>query len=429
MIELEDNFGYITLNEGLDNVKRCFLTHGMSDTARLVPILVGAPGAGKSSILKQFRAWANTTEKERGHPGWEYFHFRLAQHDPTDVKGIPHFNQLENGRVTSTWALTDKFPVLGDPESAQGKYWIIFLDEFLQAPPSMQNIAANLIDGIIGDHELDLSRIFFVLASNDTEHGAGAFEVLNNVKTRLHWSFVETSIDEWIQGFAVPNGIPAEIMGFVMAQNHYFNQQPAAGNKTYACPRTWEMVSLDMRAQGENWYADQDRTKNFVTGCIGHAAAQAFTDFVWAKKDSFTLDRILAGDDPQINLEMRTAAVYTVIIEANLRIEAWVKEAMKKEAYLQAAIGLEKDKALAAALGENYGKINRIYEWMAGEGMEPAFQLLLNSLQSKEIARVLRNAFAASKATGVFETAGKAYDEILNNIRPVVSSNKMEQKQ
>ena len=73
----------------------------------------GAPGIGKSDIVKQIGEEQNRTVIDIRLPLWE----------PTDIKGIPYYNAKENNMV---WAAPAELPT--DPKYTA----IIFLDELTQ---------------------------------------------------------------------------------------------------------------------------------------------------------------------------------------------------------------------------------------------------------------------------------------------------------
>src|SRR5665648_131689 len=99
-----------------------------SDIAKVVshliekklPVFVwGAPGIGKSSIVKQIAKEKNLA----------FIDLRLSLLDPTDLKGIPFFNAETKEGI---WAKPSFLP--SDPD-IKG---ILFLDEINTAPPAVQ---------------------------------------------------------------------------------------------------------------------------------------------------------------------------------------------------------------------------------------------------------------------------------------------------
>lgn len=95
--------------------------------AKLVPMLVGSPGTGKSMIVQDIAE----------SYGLKLIDMRLSQCDPTDLMGFPNINK--EGRAG--YAPMETFPIEGDPLPEGYSGWLLFLDEFNSAPPSVQAAA------------------------------------------------------------------------------------------------------------------------------------------------------------------------------------------------------------------------------------------------------------------------------------------------
>ena len=108
--------------------------------AKLVPMLVGSPGCGKSQIIYKIAQDYNL----------KVIDLRLAQCDPTDLAGFP----TVNGKKADYLPMAH-FPIEGDeiPKGYSG--WLLFLDEMTSAPPAIQAAAYKLIlDRMVGSHHL-----------------------------------------------------------------------------------------------------------------------------------------------------------------------------------------------------------------------------------------------------------------------------------
>ena len=94
--------------------------------AKLVPMLHGSPGIGKSDIAKNVAKKFNL----------KLIDIRLAQCDPTDLNGFPKLDGKKAGYVPMS-----TFPIEGDsiPEGYAG--WLILFDELTSAPRSIQAAA------------------------------------------------------------------------------------------------------------------------------------------------------------------------------------------------------------------------------------------------------------------------------------------------
>lgn len=94
--------------------------------AKLVPMLVGSPGCGKSQIIYKIAEDYNL----------KVIDLRLSQCDPTDLAGFPTVAGKKADYVPMA-----HFPIEGDPIPAGYSGWLLFLDEATSAPPAIQAAA------------------------------------------------------------------------------------------------------------------------------------------------------------------------------------------------------------------------------------------------------------------------------------------------
>lgn len=94
--------------------------------SKLVPMLTGSPGCGKSQIVHQIAEEYNL----------KVIDLRLSQCDPTDLLGFPTIQGNKSGYVPM-----NTFPVEGDaiPDGYSG--WLLFFDEFNSASNAVQAAA------------------------------------------------------------------------------------------------------------------------------------------------------------------------------------------------------------------------------------------------------------------------------------------------
>lgn len=96
--------------------------------ARLVPMLWGSPGIGKSSIV----------HKIAEEHGLKVIDLRLSQCDPTDLMGFPSIDQA---RKRAGYMPMDTFPIEGEQVSEGYNGWLLFLDEANSASLAVQAAA------------------------------------------------------------------------------------------------------------------------------------------------------------------------------------------------------------------------------------------------------------------------------------------------
>jgi len=98
--------------------------------AKLVPMLVGSPGCGKSQIVYQIAKDYNL----------KVIDLRLSQCDPTDLLGFPDIARSLT-RPKAGYVPMETFPIEGDPIPDDFSGWLLFLDEANSASPAVQAAA------------------------------------------------------------------------------------------------------------------------------------------------------------------------------------------------------------------------------------------------------------------------------------------------
>ena len=97
---------------------------------KLVPLLVGSPGLGKSQIYQQIADDHNLL----------LIDLRLGQCDITDLNGFPKIEGDKAGYVPM-----DTFPIEGDPIPEGYSGWMLLFDELTSALPSLQASSYKII--------------------------------------------------------------------------------------------------------------------------------------------------------------------------------------------------------------------------------------------------------------------------------------------
>ena len=159
------------------------------------PIMVwGAPGIGKSDIVKQIG-----TESKR-----EVIDIRLPLWEPTDIKGIPFFNQKLN---TMEWAPPAELP--SDPKSTA----ILFLDELNAAPPSVQAAAYQLIlNRRVGTYKLPEGVSIVAAGNRETDKGV-TYRMPAPLANRFVHLEMRVDFEDWAM-WATENHINPQVVGY-----------------------------------------------------------------------------------------------------------------------------------------------------------------------------------------------------------------------
>lgn len=392
-------------------------------SVRQTPIMLGAPGQGKSSIMEQLvddlnqqvdkriarliEEGISLEEAKAAHPSWLLRSFRLSQCDPTDLKGVPVYLKVDDREICS-FAPPD-FPLKGMPNSAGGQNMVIFLDELPQSTPTMMNLAANIIDGKVGDYELDPARTFIVAAGNRKQDKAATYDIPRNVGNRMIVLNVRTTFAEW-EEWAMKNNLSATVVGYLKEHQIAFNEAPPDHGYTYATPRSWHKVSCQMKHMGDQWYNDNSHSLPVLTGTVGQATAHAFFQFAKVANQKFNIEKIFSGQMLEIDPTTQKDILYSLVLEAAARINNWVGEVATKPSIVKVG-GKAQAEALVKELGKDKVKsISNVYKWLnTTKGIDTAFSALINKYQNPVTRGLLRFAMTSQPE---FKEAAESYTKI-----------------
>lgn len=172
------------------------------------------------------------------------------------------------------------------------QYAVVFLDEMSVAPKMVQNAALQLIlDRSAGTYELP-EAVNMVAAGNKVSDQVGVQSFGPALATRLiHFSISDPNYDNW-KVWAEEAGVAAEVLGFLrFAPDKLFDYDAkavkanATGIPTCPNPRTWEMVSRLINANGSLKHmikrdgVGSVGAKVLISGTIGDAVTHEL--FAW----------------------------------------------------------------------------------------------------------------------------------------------------
>lgn len=220
-----------------------------------VPVFLwGAPGIGKSSIIKEI-----AQKRAIG-----FIDLRLALMDPTDLKGIPFYNRESH---TALWA-----PPAFLPKEGEG---ILFLDELNSAPPSVQASAYQLIlDRKVGEYELPEGWAIVAAGNREGDRGV-TYRMPSPLANRLVHFEMEVSVEDW-RLWAFENGVDARIISYISYKNeHLFTFDAKSDTKSFATPRSWEFVNSILKSG-----LSQNMLLDAISGAVGETVAISFLGFI-----------------------------------------------------------------------------------------------------------------------------------------------------
>lgn len=353
--------------------------HGVKQT----PMLWGKPGQGKTAIIEQLVDELNS----EGTVQWTHLNFRLLQCEPTDLKGVPLYEEIDSSFGT-TYAPPISIPIMGMPHTAGGKNVIIFLDELPQCPQALQNLAANIIDGKIGDKLIDFDRTYIVAAGNRPEDQCNTYELSQHLSDRLIHLYVETELPEW-EEWAVPEGINPIILGYLKCHPTLFNPEVPEDGRVYPNPRSWHRLSCQLSVWPD-WVKDITGLHT-AQGTIGISEAYAFYQFLKVYQETFNIEDIYLGRPLDVST-IEKDLLYSFIYELGHCINRWVGEVLTHPEYIETPLSDRDKKAekLVEILGEKTKYISNIYQWIFDSKIDPAFQVLILKCETDEVKTHLK---------------------------------------
>ncbi len=220
---------------------------------RVPTFLWGAPGIGKSSIVKQIA-------KSRGIG---FIDLRLALMDPTDLKGIPFYDKDSH---TALWA-----PPAFLPRDGAG---ILFLDELNSAAPSVQASAYQLIlDRRVGEYELPEGWAIVAAGNREGDRGV-TYRMPSPLANRFVHFEMDVDVEDW-RLWAYKNAIDDRVVSYISYKNeHLFTFDAKSDTKSFATPRSWEYVNSVLKSS-----VSENLLLETIGGAVGRDVAVSFLAF------------------------------------------------------------------------------------------------------------------------------------------------------
>jgi hypothetical protein len=246
--------------------------------AKLVPMIAGSPGIGKSDLIKSIAEEYNLKVVDH----------RLSTSDPTDMSGLPNIKGDK-----ATFLPFDIFPTENDevPEGYSG--FLLFLDEINSAPLSVQAAAYKVIlDREVGQYKLH-DKCLCVCAGNLQTDGAIVNRIGTAMQSRLVHFEMRADSEEWLK-WAYGADIDYRVTSFInYSGGHLHKFDPNHNDKTFPCPRTWHFLSRYLKAVGKIDFKDQPA----MDGIVGAGTAREFYNYCEIEKSLVTIPQILK--DPE----------------------------------------------------------------------------------------------------------------------------------
>lgn len=263
-------------------------------------MLWGPPGIGKSSLIHQIA----------DELGQSVLDLRLAQLEPTDLRGVPMPNRDTD---RAEWFLPAFWPERAEEDTTRevtvtnkdGEIetktvpvpagccpkgpGIVFLDEIEKAPVSVKNASLQLVlDRMIGTYKLP-DDWPIVCAGNREEDGCFSAPLGAALSNRMVHLEIEPDVESWA-AWARENDVCDDVIGFLHFQPKFLYMQTE--EHAFPTPRSWVTASNLISSVKTN----RER-KELLTAAVGKGAAAEYTvwDNVYKTVDP---EAVFKGDMP-----------------------------------------------------------------------------------------------------------------------------------
>lgn len=302
--------------------------------------LWGPPGIGKSELVEQLG-------KQMDRP---VIDMRMLLLDPTDVKGIPYYNTSKN---TMEWAPPGELPVVTTGEdiaaaeaklqdlrdrlpegaadnltqtellqveravsnaeenlkqlegAAEMQNAILFLDELVAAPPSVQAAAYQLIlNRRVGQYQLP-DGIDMVAAGNRETDKAVSYKMPTPLANRFIHLEMEADFDSW-QRWAINSGVHPDVVGYLSDKKQdLMDFNPKNVGKAFPTPRSWVFVSDLLYAQ-KDFNLDNTDLGILIEGTIGPGTKMEFMNHLKYSARLPKVEDVLTGKVTTLDKEVKS---------------------------------------------------------------------------------------------------------------------------
>jgi AAA domain (dynein-related subfamily) len=283
---------------------------GVAVAARVPVLLWGAPGTGKTSVIRAMAAAM----------GWPCETVIASIREPSDFAGLP---------VVVGEGVRFAPPAWARRLAAAGR-GLLFLDELSTAPPAVQAALLRVVlERVVGDLELP-DEVAVVAAANPPEQAADGWDLsapLANRLCHLAWDIDPRAVADGLAGGWAAPEIPqlppdwaaelglalALVAAFLHARPALACAPPAnadAAGRGWPSPRTWEMAARLWAASGAAGSAEEARSA-LVRGAVGEGAGVEF--LAWLAEMDLPDPEVVLADPAAFRLPARGDRAYAAV--------------------------------------------------------------------------------------------------------------------
>jgi hypothetical protein len=272
--------------------------------------LWGPPGIGKSELVASIA-------KDMG--GF-MIDLRLAQMEPTDLRGIPYYNK-DTG-------LMDWAPPIDLPSAELANEYpliCLFLDEMNSAAPSIQAAAYQLVlNRRIGKYILPDNVVVIAAGNRETDKGV-TYRMPAPLANRFVHLEMRVDHEAWEQ-WATINKINSDVVGYIgFAKQDLYDFDPRSSSRAFATPRSWTFVSELLE---DNDCTDSELT-DLISGAVGEGVAVKFMAHRKVAGQLPKPEDILAGKVTDLKVK-EISAMYSLTVSLCYELQDHVQKNQNK---------------------------------------------------------------------------------------------------
>ena len=278
--------------------------------ARVAVILWGAPGQGKTSVLKAFAEQS----------GRKLEIILASIREPQDFAGLPAISNGTMSLIPPNWAQS---------LAADGN-GILFADEINTAPPSVQAALLRVcLEKVAGDLDLGAGTSI-VAAANPPEIAADGWDLappLANRFCHIDWELPGDVVAAGLVGNWPRVTLPAvnekdieketreeawKLAGFLSARPELATAMPASTGqqgRAFPTPRSWEFV-LKLMARANAMGVSAEVKRLLVVGCVGQGAGSEY--LIYRESLDLPSPEAIIADPENVDLPTRADQLYVM---------------------------------------------------------------------------------------------------------------------
>lgn len=230
--------------------------------------------------------------------------------EPVDIGGLPHVEGPYFTYKAPIWAYQ------GSTELPDGPPMILFADDLPAAHPQTQAaFFKGVHEGLFGDVQLR-DNVMIVGAGNRVSDNAAAHDMPTALASRFIHHYMKVNASEWAEWATRKGTILPEVIAYISRNPsalHDFN--PAAEEKAYPCPRSWEILTRRLSVFG----LDDPNIFKRAAGVVGQGHATQFIAFLKYRNKLVAPEEIMKNPlKAKIHEARELDAMYITIISLNV---------------------------------------------------------------------------------------------------------------